>query len=111
MEIFSNNENKEIKIAQLTPFFKPKEEGGKDLNAAYAIWREEELLFLFTSIKDLVFHLEQEKYRLKNDSNLIVKSQEKITCDFVTLGIDKKLILKEKAIADLISDKLPPKKK
>ena len=111
MAFFTSNENNEKKINQLTPFFKSKEEGGKDLNAAYAIWKEEKLLFLFTSIKDLVFDLEKEKYRLKNDSNLIVKSQEKITCDFVTLGPDKKLILKEKAISDLTSDKLPPKKK
>lgn len=106
---FSNNNEK--KINQLTPFFKSEEEGGKDLNAAYAIWKEEQLLFLFTSIKDIVFYLEQEKYRLKDNSNLIVKSQEKISCDFVTLGPDKKLILKEKAIADLTSDKLPAKKK
>ena len=111
MAFFTNNENNEKKINQLTPFFKSKEEGGKDLNAAYAIWKEENLLFLFTSIKDIVFYLEQEKYRLKNDSNLIIKSQEKITCDFVTLGPDKKIILKEKAIADLVIDKLPAKKK
>ena len=111
MAIISNNDsNNEKKINQLTHFFKSKEEGGKDLNAAYAIWKEEELLFLFPSIKDIVFYLEQEKYRLKEDANLIVKSQEKITCDFVTLGIDKKLILKNKAISDLTRDKLPKKK-
>ena len=47
MAFFNNNDsNNEKKINQLTHFFKSKEEGGKDLNAAYAIWKDEEFLHI-----------------------------------------------------------------